>query len=141
VRVDRGIESGDEVPVHYDPILGKIVVFGATRAAALARLAAALDETLVHGVRTNLPFLRALARSREVGRAEFDVEWIEREFISGFTALATAPAPAIAVAAAALAEMHAGAGSAARAGAAAASAPRPADAFRDAGRWRLPGLE
>jgi len=142
VRVDRGIESGDEIPVHYDPILGKIIAFGPDRALALARLASALDETLVQGVATNLPFLRALARARAVERAAFDVEWIEREFIAGFAAVAGAPAPEIALAAAALAEFHGGAGGAAsRGGTGAAAGPRPADAFRDAGRWRLPGLE
>ena len=141
VRVDRGIESGDQVPVQYDPILGKVIAVGADRASALARLAAALDDTLIHGVVTNLPFLRALVRSREVGRAAFDVEWIEREFLAGFAAVATAPAPELALIAAALSE-HLGAvdrGEARVAGASAGS--RPGDAFRDAGRWRLPGLE
>ncbi|HEV8309659.1 MAG TPA: biotin carboxylase N-terminal domain-containing protein [Methylomirabilota bacterium] len=141
VRVDRGIESGDEVPVHYDPILGKVVAFGTDRAAALVRLAAALDETLIHGVTTNLPFLRALVRAREVERGAFDVEWIEREFLAGFAAVATAPAPELALAAAALSE-HLGAVDRGATGAAgAAPGSRPADAFRDAGRWRLPGLE
>ena len=149
VRVDRGIESGDEVPVQYDPILGKIVAFGPDRAAALARLASALDETLIHGVTTNLPFLRALARARPVVEGAFDVEWIEREFLAGFAAIATAPAPEIALVAAALAEWRGaesgdGRPGGARAGRSAGTgvaAPRPADAFRDAGRWRLPGLE
>jgi acetyl/propionyl-CoA carboxylase alpha subunit len=144
VRVDRGIESGDEVPVHYDPILGKIVAFGSDRAAALARLAAALDEALVHGVITNLPFLRALARSPEMARGAFDVEWIEREFLAGFAAVAGAPVPGVALAAAALVELlgaRQGGSGAAGASAGSAASPRPADAFREAGRWRLPGLE
>jgi acetyl/propionyl-CoA carboxylase alpha subunit len=140
VRVDRGIESGDEVPVHYDPILGKVIAHGPDRAAALARLAGALDETLVQGVTTNLPFLRALARARAVEQAGFDVEWIEREFLAGFAALATAPAPEIALVAAGLAEWSGGSG-AARAAETVAAAPRAGDAFREAGRWRLPGLE
>ncbi|HEY6867527.1 MAG TPA: biotin carboxylase N-terminal domain-containing protein, partial [Candidatus Eisenbacteria bacterium] len=83
-RVDAGVESGDAVPVQYDPILAKIAVSGADRARALVRLAAALDDALVHGVVTNLPFLRALARSPEVARGAFDTEWIEREFLTGF---------------------------------------------------------
>jgi acetyl/propionyl-CoA carboxylase alpha subunit len=143
VRVDRGIESGDEIPVHYDPILGKIIAFGPDRAVALARLAGALDETLVHGVATNLPFLRALARARAVEQATFDVEWIEREFLAGFAALAQAPAPEIALAAAALSEWRGAENGGANAGghAGAGAGPRPGDAFREAGRWRLPGLE
>jgi acetyl/propionyl-CoA carboxylase alpha subunit len=142
VRVDRGIESSDEVPVHYDPILGKIIASGPDRPTALARLAGALDDALIHGVTTNLPFLRALARARAVEQGAFDVEWIEREFLAGFAAVATAPAPEIALAAAALAEWRgAGNGNARSAAAGTGDGPRAADAFRDAGRWRLPGLE
>jgi 3-methylcrotonyl-CoA carboxylase alpha subunit len=140
VRVDRGIESGDDVPVHYDPILGKIIATGPDRGAALTRLASALDETLAHGVTTNLPFLRALVRTRAVEQGAFDVEWIEREFLAGFAAVASAPAPEIALAAAALAEWHGAANGMRAPGAATGDTLRAADAFRDAGRWRLPGL-
>ncbi len=141
VRVDAGIESGDEVPVHYDPILGKLIARGASREEALSRLTLALDETLVHGVITNLPFLRALVRAEPVRRGAFDTEWIEREFLGGFAALAEAPAPELALAAVALAE-HLGVardvpGAAARA---ADVGPSPGGPYRSLGRWRLPGL-
>src|SRR5207248_914349 len=89
VRVDAGIGAGDAVPVHYDPILAKVVAHGPDRTTALERLAAALDQAQVHGVLTNLPFLRALVRAPEVRRARFDTEWIEREFLAGFSAVAT----------------------------------------------------
>ena len=137
VRVDAGIESGDDVPVHYDPILAKIVAHGPTREQALARLVQALDQTVVHGVITNLPFLRALTRSQEVARGAFDTEWIEREFLAGFAAVATAPAPDLALAAAALSEALAGNG--ASPGARSATT-EIADPFLTAGRWRHPGL-
>ena len=142
VRVDRGIETGDAVAVHYDPLLAKIVAYGATREAALARLVAALDAARVHGVITNLPFLRALARSREVAGGRYDTEWIEREFVAGFTALANAPVPALALAAAAIADAI----GADRAGEDGASIPpRAAECgaaapFETLGRWRHPGL-
>jgi acetyl/propionyl-CoA carboxylase alpha subunit len=138
VRVDAGIESGDAVPVHYDPILGKIIAQGRDRVSALEALAAALDQTLIHGVVTNLPFLRALARSPETARAAFDTEWIEREFLAGFIALAGAPAPDLALAAVALGEMLGGTRSTARSSAAHSTAP--ADAFMVAS-WRHPGLD
>jgi 3-methylcrotonyl-CoA carboxylase alpha subunit len=142
VRVDAGIESGDAVPVHYDPILAKVIAAGGDRAVALARLAGALDECRVHGVVTNLPFLRALARSREVERAAFDTEWIEREFLAGFAAVATAPAPDLALAAVAVAEaLGLGAPRTSVAVAGSASAEDRNAAFRSAGRWRLPGLD
>jgi acetyl-CoA/propionyl-CoA carboxylase, biotin carboxylase, biotin carboxyl carrier protein len=62
IRVDAGIEEGDEIPIAYDPLIAKLIAAGATRAEALDRLAAALDETEVGGVTTNLPFLRWLVR-------------------------------------------------------------------------------
>ena len=138
-RVDRGIEAGDEVTIHYDPMLAKIITYGSTREAALARLTGALDATRVHGVVTNLPFLCALARSEGMAKAAYDTEWIEREFLSGFEELLRAPAPGIAVAAAALAEAMGLGGDAAVTGTATPSAPR--DPFATLGRWRAPGLE
>jgi acetyl/propionyl-CoA carboxylase alpha subunit len=139
VRVDAGVESGDTVPVHYDPILAKIVTWGMDRSRALERLTAALDDALVHGVITNLPFLRALIRAREVAAGAFDTEWIEREFLGGFQAVATAPAPELALAAAALSEQIGGAnGKDGRTAERVKGAPDP---YRALGRWRLPGLD
>ncbi len=60
MRVDAGVAAGDEVPVAYDPMIAKLVATGETRDEALDRLAAALAETRVSGVTTNLPFLRWL---------------------------------------------------------------------------------
>ena len=135
VRCDAGIASGDGVPVHYDPILAKLIASGRTRAEALERLTEALDAAVVHGVVTNLPFLRALVRARAVVRAEFDTEWIEREFLAGFAAVASAPVPELALAAAALGElMGVPAALAPRAGA------RRSSVFATLGRWRHPGL-
>jgi 3-methylcrotonyl-CoA carboxylase alpha subunit len=137
LRVDAGIESGDRVTVHYDPILAKVIASGADRERAFETLVLALDASVVHGVTTNLPFLRALARDRAVRRSEVDTEWIEREFMAGFTALATAPAPDLALAAAALGELFGLDGSSrTRAGA----APR-ANVFATLGHWRHPGLD
>src|SRR5690242_16199558 len=60
IRVDAGVEEGDEVGTSYDPLLAKLIAHGSTREDALDRLAAALGETDVGGVVTNLPFLRWL---------------------------------------------------------------------------------
>ena len=135
VRVDAGLASGDSVPVHYDPILAKVIASGTTRAEALDALAMALDDTVVHGVATNLPFLRALVRAPSVQRAEVDTEWIEREFLAGFTLLATAPVPELALAAVAIGELLGmPKPPATRAG------TRRASPFATLGRWRHPGL-
>jgi acetyl/propionyl-CoA carboxylase alpha subunit len=60
IRVDAGVEEGDEVGTAYDPLLAKLIAHGSTREDALDRLAAALAETEVGGVVTNLSFLRWL---------------------------------------------------------------------------------
>ncbi|MGH2353983.1 MAG: acetyl-CoA carboxylase biotin carboxylase subunit [Chloroflexota bacterium] len=62
VRVDSACEPGQEVTVHYDPLLAKLIVWGRTRVEAIARLRRAADEYLLTGVRTTLPFHRWLAR-------------------------------------------------------------------------------
>jgi 3-methylcrotonyl-CoA carboxylase alpha subunit len=140
VRVDRGVEAGDEVTVHYDPTLAKIIAYGPDRALALQRLTGALDDARVHGVITNLPFLRALARAEAVKTAAFDTEWIEREFLEGFAALANAPVPDLAVAAAALAELLGLAKPESAARGAAGETVAPPSVFESLGRWRHPGL-
>jgi acetyl/propionyl-CoA carboxylase alpha subunit len=60
IRVDAGVEEGDEVGTAYDPLIAKLIAHGSTRDDALDRLARALIETEVGGVVTNLPFLRWL---------------------------------------------------------------------------------
>ena len=60
VRVDAGVEEGDEVGLRYDSLIAKLIAHGSTREDALARLSAALAETAVEGVTTNVRFLRWL---------------------------------------------------------------------------------
>jgi acetyl/propionyl-CoA carboxylase alpha subunit len=60
IRVDAGVEEGDEIGTAYDPLIAKLIAHGDTRADALDRLGEALAETEVRGVTTNLPFLRWL---------------------------------------------------------------------------------
>jgi len=60
IRVDAGVEQGDEVGVAYDPMIAKLIAHGPTRDEALLRLRDALAETEVGGLTTNLPFLRWL---------------------------------------------------------------------------------
>jgi acetyl-CoA/propionyl-CoA carboxylase biotin carboxyl carrier protein len=75
IRVDAGIELGSEIGGRFDPMLAKIVAWGPDRAAALGRLAEALDSTVVLGLVTNLRFLRWLVRQPVVldGQARTDV--------------------------------------------------------------------
>ena len=70
IRADAGVEEGDEVGTAYDPLIAKLIARGETREEALDRLRAALAETEVEGVVTNLPFLRWLVShpALEAGR-------------------------------------------------------------------------
>jgi len=78
VRVDTGIEAGAEITPWYDPMIAKLIVHGADRPAALARLRRALAEVEIAGVATNVAFLRRVAASRAFAAAELDTGLIER---------------------------------------------------------------
>jgi acetyl-CoA carboxylase biotin carboxylase subunit len=57
IRIDGGVKDGDEIPVNYDPLLAKLIAYGASREAAIERAVAALREYPVLGIRTNIAFL------------------------------------------------------------------------------------
>jgi excisionase family DNA binding protein len=78
VRVDAGISSGDVVTGRFDPMLAKVIAFGADRREALGRLTSALDETVVLGLTTNLRFLRWLVRRPEVVRGEARIDTLDK---------------------------------------------------------------
>jgi acetyl/propionyl-CoA carboxylase alpha subunit len=78
VRVDAGVAEGDEVGAAYDPLIAKLIAHGADRDAALDRLAAALEETAVDGVTTNLPFLRWLVAHPAFRRGELSTGFLAR---------------------------------------------------------------
>ena len=78
IRVDTGFASGDAVPPDYDPMIAKIIAQAPTRNEALARLAAALGDLVVAGLRVNAPFLKMLAEHPEFRAGRFDTGFIER---------------------------------------------------------------
>jgi len=78
VRVDAGVEAGDEITPWFDPMIAKLIVHGSDRADALARLRGALAEVQIAGVVTNVEFLRRLAASRAFTSAELDTGLIQR---------------------------------------------------------------
>ncbi len=78
VRIDSSLVDGLEVGSHYDPMLAKIIAWGEDRAQALARLDAALAETTVLGVHTNLEYLRALIAEPEVQAGALETGLVER---------------------------------------------------------------
>ncbi|MBX9593602.1 MAG: ATP-grasp domain-containing protein, partial [Roseomonas sp.] len=100
IRIDSGVRQGDAVPIHYDPMLAKIIASGPDRATALRRLSRALESAAVAGIRSNLPLLRAIAGHPAFAQADLDTGFIARH---AATLLPEAtPAPRAALAAAAL---------------------------------------
>jgi acetyl-CoA carboxylase biotin carboxylase subunit len=79
VRDDSGVYEGWTVPVHYDPLLSKLITWGDDRGQALARMRRALDEYLVRGIRTNLPFHRRVMRHPAFVAGDYDTGFIDRE--------------------------------------------------------------
>jgi 3-methylcrotonyl-CoA carboxylase alpha subunit len=77
-RVDTGIEAGAEITPWYDPMIAKLIVRGADRSRALARLRQALAEVEIAGVTTNVAFLRRVIESKPFASAELDTSLIER---------------------------------------------------------------
>ncbi len=78
VRVDSHASAGYQVPPYYDSMIGKLVVHGATRADALARLTLALDEMKVGGIQTNLQLHRRIVREPGFAAGGVDIHHLER---------------------------------------------------------------
>ncbi len=129
VRNDVGIDAGIEITPHYDPLLGKLIVWGENRAEAAARCLRALHEYRIAGIKTNIPFHRWILAHPRFLRGETDTGFLESEFrreeLSGKWEETTA------VVAAAIAAYHAERSKPVGAG-------RARSAWKDAGR---PGME
>jgi 3-methylcrotonyl-CoA carboxylase alpha subunit len=104
-RVDAGVREGDAISPHYDSMIAKLIVWGEDRAQALARLDAALAQTHIVGLHTNVAFLRRVVQCPAFATADLDTALIERERAFLF-APSGLPLP-LAVAALALAELQA----------------------------------
>ena len=78
VRIDAGVRVGDAIPLDYDPMIAKVVVWNEDRSRAARRLRTALTETRVAGLATNLDFLRAIAAHKTFNDASPDTGFIER---------------------------------------------------------------
>ncbi|WP_296509347.1 acetyl/propionyl/methylcrotonyl-CoA carboxylase subunit alpha [Rhodoferax sp.] len=79
VRVDSGVREGDAISPFYDSMVAKLIVHGATRAEALARLDTALAQTHIVGLATNVQFLRHVTTSASFAAAQLDTALIPRE--------------------------------------------------------------
>lgn len=78
VRVDTGVRAGDVITPHYDPLLAKLVVDGPDRPTTLARAARAVDDFVVEGVTTNLPFLAEVLADDDFVAGTYDTRLVSR---------------------------------------------------------------
>jgi 3-methylcrotonyl-CoA carboxylase alpha subunit len=104
-RVDSGVEEGSAVTSFYDPMLAKVIVHGADRRSALGQLDEALGQVELLGVRTNLPFLRAVTSDPVVTEGRITTNWLEGAYDGWRSGAEAGLEEAMAVAAAAEADI------------------------------------
>jgi 3-methylcrotonyl-CoA carboxylase alpha subunit len=126
VRFDGGIAAGSEVSVHYDPLLAKVITWGASRDESIARMADALRRTVVLGVVTNLERLQAIVDHPAFRRGDLHTGFLEEHLPS----LPRVPCPPPEALAAAFLALPASGG-------AAPGARSVADPWESLGGWRL----
>jgi acetyl-CoA carboxylase biotin carboxylase subunit len=77
-RVDSGLYSGYKVPPYYDSMIGKLIVWGEDREAAICRLRRALEEFVVEGPKTNVPLHQRILKEPDFASGEYTIKWLER---------------------------------------------------------------
>ena len=82
VRWDGGIESGSQIGLHYDPMLAKLIVWGADREQAVTRMRRALVDLIIQGVETSRDFHVRVMDDDEFRRGDIDIQWLERRLPS-----------------------------------------------------------
>ena len=80
IRVDDSFEEGMEIPIYYDPMLAKLVVWAETREKAIARMIFAIDNYQVSGVKTNLDFCKYVLKHKSFTSGDFDTNFIKHYF-------------------------------------------------------------
>jgi len=80
VRDDSGVFEGFEIPIYYDPIISKLVAWGKNRTEAIARMKRALNEYVVTGVKTTIPFHIRVMNNRHFIEGNFDTNFIDKVF-------------------------------------------------------------
>ena len=82
VRVDSALYAGYEVPPHYDSLVAKLVVHGASRNECLLRLRRALDEFVIGGIDTTVPLHQELTKVPDFINGDYDIHWLEKVFLA-----------------------------------------------------------
>ncbi len=77
VRLDSHVYAGYMIPPYYDSLVGKLITFGSDRKEAIDRMQSSLDEMIVEGIKTTIPFHRALMRNDRFRAGQFDTHFLE----------------------------------------------------------------
>ncbi|GAB1470320.1 acetyl-CoA carboxylase biotin carboxylase subunit [Chloroflexota bacterium] len=80
IRVDSGFAAGDEVTHFYDPLLAKLIVYAENREDAIKRMQAALRDFIIHGVVTNMDYMRAVLGTEDFKEGKVTTRWVETKF-------------------------------------------------------------
>ncbi|MGB1032412.1 MAG: acetyl-CoA carboxylase biotin carboxylase subunit, partial [Flavobacteriales bacterium] len=80
VRVDDGFEEGMHIPIHYDPMIAKLVVHAEDRNAAIAKMTDAIDDYQIHGIETTLPFCKFAINHGAFVSGNFDTNFVKHHF-------------------------------------------------------------
>jgi propionyl-CoA carboxylase alpha chain len=80
IRVDNGFEQGMDVPIYYDPMLAKLITFGATRQEAIQKMIEAIDKYHVKGVATTLPFGKFVMLHDAFRAGNFDTHFVKKYY-------------------------------------------------------------
>lgn len=80
IRVDNGFEEGMEVPIYYDPMLSKLITFGKSREEAIQLMIQAIDNYIVEGVETTLPFGRYVCEHDAFRSGNFDTHFVKNYY-------------------------------------------------------------
>ncbi|WP_339112235.1 acetyl-CoA carboxylase biotin carboxylase subunit [Thioclava sp. GXIMD2076] len=78
VRVDSALYAGYKIPPYYDSLIGKLIVHGADRQEALARLHRALGEMIIDGIDTTIPLFDALLQEPDIQSGNYSIHWLEK---------------------------------------------------------------
>ena len=81
IRIDTAIYEGYTIPPYYDSMIAKIIVLGATRNEAIAKLKRALEELVIEGVTTNQDFVYEIIKNNDFIRGNFDTSFIEKNYM------------------------------------------------------------
>ena len=99
VRVDTGVYEGGEIPMHYDSMIAKLIVHGKDRTEAIEKMRAALNDFVIRGIHSNIPFQAALLQHPRFVSGDFTTGFIAEEYPDGFKKDSVQPADPLRLAA------------------------------------------